>query len=246
MVDINYVRELVKKLNRKSCSFALLHTTSLYPTPNHLARLNIIDEFKTNFPKQVIGYSDHTIGNNACYIALSKGASIIEKHFIDNYRIKGPDIICSCDGKSLSKLIKKSEEIFEISNGSKVLLKEEKVTKNFAFASVCSIKDIKKGEQFSSKNIWAKRPGIGYFKANDLKSLYGKKAKQDIPKNTLIRKNTFINTNNEKIFFLTGTRADYGKIKPILQILQKKTKILKYIYLSQECICCQNLDQRRI
>lgn len=188
MVDINYVKELFRKLNSKSCSFALLHTTSLYPTPNHLARLNIIDEFKTNFPNQVIGYSDHTIGNNACYVALSKGACIIEKHFIDNYRAKGPDIICSCDGKSLSKLIQKSEEIYELSKGNKALLKEENVTKNFAFASICSIKDIKKGEQLSSKNIWAKRPGIGYFKANDLKNLYGKKAKQDIPKNTLLKK----------------------------------------------------------
>ena len=58
--------------------------------------------------------------------------------------------------------------------------KEEQVTIDFAFATVVSICGIKKGEQFTKKNIWVKRPGTGEILADSFKSLIGKFASQDI------------------------------------------------------------------
>ena len=55
----------------------------------------------------------------------------------------------------------------------------------FAFASVVSIKDIKKGEKFSLKNLWVKRPGTGFYLAKDFKKILGKKAVNNIKKNKL-------------------------------------------------------------
>ena len=68
------------------------------------------------------------------------------------------------------------------------LLIEEQVTRNFAFASVVSIKEIKKGEKLSETNIWVKRPGNGDFSANNYWKILGKQAIKKIKKNIQIRK----------------------------------------------------------
>ena len=71
--------------------------------------------------------------------------------------------------------------------GYKKMATVEKVAK-FAFASVCSIKPIKKGEKLSKKNIWVKRPGTGDFLAVSYNSLLGKTALKDIKENSQIKK----------------------------------------------------------
>ena len=116
------------------------------------------------------------------------GAKIIEKHFTDIKSRKGPDIICSMDEKELQKLILFSEKNYQQFQGNKNSIKEEKVTKNFAFVSVVSDKLIKKGKKLSKSNLWVRRPGNGDFQIKDLKKLYGKKVNQDIPPNIQIKK----------------------------------------------------------
>jgi N-acetylneuraminate synthase len=71
--------------------------------------------------------------------------------------------------------------------GIKPILKEKK-TANFAFASVVSNLDIKKGEILNKKNIWVRRPGTGDYSAEEYYSLLGKKIKKNIKKNTQIKK----------------------------------------------------------
>ena len=83
MHDLKTVKKIYKFLKQKNSNFCFLHTTSLYPTPDHLVRLDAIREMKENFRNIEIGYSDHTIGLTACVSAISLGANIIEKHFTD-------------------------------------------------------------------------------------------------------------------------------------------------------------------
>jgi sialic acid synthase SpsE len=188
MHDLKTVIKIYKFLNKKKSNFCFLHTTSLYPTPDHLVRLNAIQEMKDKFKNIEIGYSDHTLGITACLSAISLGANIIEKHFTDTKQRSGPDIICSMDEKELKKIINESKRIFDFKKGGKNFLKSEQVTRDFAFASVVSIKNIKKNEKFDQSNIWIKRPGTGDFKLDELKKLYRKKAKSNIRKNTQIKK----------------------------------------------------------
>ena len=62
------------------------------------------------------------------------------------------------------------------------------VTIDFAYASVVSIKAIRKGEVFTKENLWVKRPGTGDFKAEQYTFLLGKIAACDIPFDVLIQK----------------------------------------------------------
>ena len=71
--------------------------------------------------------------------------------------------------------------------GQKGAVAEEQVTIDFAYASVVTIKPIKKGETFSQENLWVKRPGTGQFLADDYESLMGKTAAQDIENDVQLR-----------------------------------------------------------
>ena len=180
MNNIKSIRKTVKILEEYKVPYALLHTTNLYPTPSHLVRLGAMQELQREFPNAIIGLSDHTISNLACFGAVALGASILERHFTDKMDRTGPDIINSMDPKAMNELINGSIEIAKMRGGKKEAAVEEKATSAFAFATVVTIKDIKKGEKFTKENLWVKRPGTGEILAEHYNSIIGKSAKKDM------------------------------------------------------------------
>jgi len=180
MNNIEQVRKTVEILERYKVPYGLLHTTNLYPTPVHLVRLGAMQELQKEFPNAIIGLSDHTTSNRACFAATALGASILERHFTDRKDRLGPDIINSMDPVELKELIIGSEEIWKMRGGKKEAAKEEQVTIDFAFATVVAIKPIKKGEVLTKDNIWVKRPGTGEIKADNYNDLLGKTVNKNI------------------------------------------------------------------
>ena len=187
MNTIESVRKAVAIFDRHHVPVALLHTTNLYPTPIHLVRFGAMTELHQAFPDKVFGLSDHTLNNNACLGAVALGASILERHFTDYMDRPGPDIVCSMDEGRARELIAGSNEIWQMRGGTKQPAKEEQVTIDFAFATVCAISDIKKGEVFTKGNIWVKRPGTGEILAEHYKGLLGKTAVADIGNDSQLR-----------------------------------------------------------
>lgn len=180
MNTIESIRKAVAIFDKHKVPLALLHTTNLYPTPIHLVRYGAMTEMHEAFPDKVFGLSDHTLNNNACLGAVALGASILERHFTDHMNRTGPDIVCSMDEQNCADLIRNSAEIALMRGGSKQPAKEEQVTIDFAFATVCSINNIKKGDVFTKENIWVKRPGTGKILAEHFDSIIGKTATRDI------------------------------------------------------------------
>lgn len=180
MNNIESVKKAVAIFDTYKAPVALLHTTNLYPTPSHLVRFGAMMELQKAFPDKVFGLSDHTLNNNACLGAVALGASILERHFTDHMQRQGPDIVCSMDELTCKELIVNSREIALMRGGIKEPAKEEQVTIDFAFATVCSISTIKKGDVFTKDNIWVKRPGTGEILAENFDDILGKKAIRDI------------------------------------------------------------------
>ncbi|MBB4803647.1 N-acetylneuraminate synthase [Flavobacterium nitrogenifigens] len=180
MNTIESIQKAVAVFDKHNIPVALLHTTNLYPTPIHLVRFGAMVELNQAFPNKVFGLSDHTLNNNACLGAVALGASILERHFTDHMQRTGPDIVCSMDENACQELIISSAEIAQMRGGSKKPAQEEQVTIDFAFATVCSIAPIKKGEILSKENIWVKRPGTGQILAESFNDLLGKTALRDI------------------------------------------------------------------
>ena len=180
MNTIKSISKAVEIFDKANVPLALLHTTNLYPTPVHLVRFGAMKEMAKAFPNNVFGLSDHTLTNHACFGAVALGASILERHFTDSKDRKGPDIICSMDENDCKKLVEGCNLIWQMRGGIKEPAKEEQVTIDFAFATVVTIKPIRKGDIFSKENIWVKRPGTGDILAEEFKNILGKKASIDI------------------------------------------------------------------
>jgi sialic acid synthase SpsE len=193
MNTIKSIESAVKIFKDAGVPIALLHTTNVYPTPPELVRFGALLELMDAFPGLVYGLSDHTISNLACFGAVALGASILERHFTDNMNRQGPDIVCSMDQYSCKELIEGTATIAKMRGGRKVPVDAEKPTIDFAYASVVTITNIKKGDFFSKDNLWVKRPGTGEILAVDYQNLLGKKAAADIPNDTLVKWNQIEN-----------------------------------------------------
>lgn len=180
MNNIESITKTVKILEKYKVPYALLHTTNLYPTPVHLVRLGAMEELRDQFPNAIIGLSDHTTSNRACFAATALGACILERHYTDKMERSGPDIINSMDPIALKELIIGANEIALMRGGKKEAASEEQVTIDFAFATVVTIKSIKKGEKLTKDNIWVKRPGTGSIKAEYYNDLLGKVVNKDL------------------------------------------------------------------
>ena len=180
MNDLASVARSVAVFKNAGVDLALLHCTSIYPTPHNRVRLGALTEMQEAFPDLVIGLSDHTTDNYACLGAVALGARILERHFTSDRNWPGPDIPISMDPTDLMNLIRGSRAIFEASGGNKNVLDEEGPTIKFAFASVVVISDIRKGDTLTPDNIWVKRPGTGEIPAEMYDSMLGRCVTCDI------------------------------------------------------------------
>jgi len=192
MNDIASIKKSVQILRAEKVPYALLHCTSMYPTPYDKVFYGAISELRHNFNCQV-GLSDHSLGIWTVLGSVALGASILEKHYTSDKSWPGPDIPISIDQHELQQLIEGSRAIWQARGGSKQILMEEQPTIDFAYASVCAIKSIKVGEPFSHENIWVKRPGTGEIKAVDFFDLLGKKAKKDISDGAFLKHGDYLN-----------------------------------------------------
>ena len=181
MNDIPSIRKSVKVLKKYDIPFILMHCVSIYPAPYDKLRLKSIVQLQEEF-KVPIGLSDHSLGIYPCLGAVALGAVALEKHFTISRSWPGPDNPFSIETKELKELVVGSEAIWQALRGKKEIQKEEKPITDFAYASVVTIQDIKKGDVLSLDNIWVKRPGTGEILAGNFNSILGKKAKFDIKK----------------------------------------------------------------
>lgn len=164
----------------------LLKCTSSYPAPINEANLAMIADFENRF-EVVSGLSDHTVGISVPIAATLMGAKVIEKHFILDKSIGGPDASFSLDISEFSDMVKAIREA-EAAKGLINYQLTEKMKKGREFSrSLYIVEDIKAGEEFSKKNIKSIRPGYGLH-PKYLMDVIGKKSKVDIKRGTPLRK----------------------------------------------------------
>lgn len=184
MNDLASIAKAVAVLETRKVPYALLHTTNLYPTKPEWVRLGAMQEIMAEYPDVPVGLSDHTVTNTACIAAMALGAKVVERHFTDRMDRNGPDIVCSMDEVRLGELLQAAADVTPMLGGHKRALAEEQVTIDFAFATVVTIRPVKKGEVFTEENLWVKRPGTGEILAEDYPAVLGHAAAADIPNDT--------------------------------------------------------------
>ncbi len=161
---------------------ALLKCTSSYPAPIEEANLATIKDLADRF-SVIAGLSDHTLSNSTSIASVALGARIIEKHFILDRSIGGPDASFSVEPKEFNQLVTSIREV-EKAIGKVNYELSPKVIKNREFSrSLFVVKDIKEGELFTVENVRSIRPGFGMH-TKHYAEIIGKTAKKDISKGT--------------------------------------------------------------
>lgn len=157
---------------------ALLKCTSSYPAPIEEANLVMVKDMAERYGV-ITGLSDHTMGNIAPVVATCFGAKILEKHFILDRSIGGPDASFSMTEQEFSEMVKAVREA-EQSVGAVDYNLTAKQNKGRDFCrSLYIVKDIEKGETFNMENVRSIRPGFGLHPKH-LPNILGKKAKHSI------------------------------------------------------------------
>ena len=155
----------------------LLKCTSSYPAPLEEANLATIPNLAGTFGV-VAGFSDHTLGIVAPVVATTLGAKVIEKHFILDKSLGGPDASFSLDKEEFTHMVKTIRDAEKLIGRVDYSMTERKKKSREFARSLYVAKDIKKGEKFTEENIRSVRPGYGMH-PKYLKDILGKEAPRD-------------------------------------------------------------------
>ena len=188
---LDEIRNAVKILKKGSNKIVIMHCILNYPTQDKDANLSMITSLKNEFPKYIIGYSDHTLPNSEMINLTSAfilGAKVIEKHFTHNKKLKGNDHYHSMDASDLRHLSENLKKIIKIlgTNKQKKVIKSELKSRKFARRSIVAKKNLKKNSIIREKDLITLRPNVG-IPANFWKKVIGRKIKRNLKANNSIR-----------------------------------------------------------
>jgi len=155
----------------------LLKCTSAYPAPLEEANLKMIPNLAETFGV-ASGFSDHTLGVTAPIVAVTLGAKVIEKHFILDKNIGGPDASFSLDINEFTQMVKAVRDAEKLLGRVKYSMTKKKINSRRFARSLYVVKEIKRGEIFTDENIRSIRPGFGMH-PKYIKQIIGKKADRD-------------------------------------------------------------------
>ena len=177
LANLNEISEVYKVAKKSGCKqLVLLYCVSSYPARNVDFNLNNIDILQKKF-KCEIGFSDHSTDNSVAMLAISRGARVIEKHIALDGQKDGLDIEFSIKGKEIRKFKKDMLKAWTLLGKNKFFRTGNEL-KNIKFQrSIYVVKNIKKGEKFSTNNIKRIRPGFS-LPANKWDFILGRKSKK--------------------------------------------------------------------
>lgn len=187
VADFNEIEDAVNVCrNAGNNDIILLKCTSSYPAPIEEANLLMIKKMSEDF-NCITGLSDHTLSNITAVTSVALGAKIIEKHFILDKSINSPDSAFSLDEKEFKQLVDDIRTVEKALGKIDYKISQAGQKNRHFMRSLYVIKDIKKGDIFTSENIGSYRPNLG-ISPKYYNEILGRKAVKDIKANTPLKK----------------------------------------------------------
>ncbi|MBU6176794.1 MAG: N-acetylneuraminate synthase family protein [Bacteroidetes bacterium] len=157
----------IEVLNSSGCAdIVLLHCILNYPTDDANAHLRMINGIKRAYPHYIIGYSDHTMPDDAMTSLVAAhllGAVVIEKHFTHDKNLPGNDHYHAMDQRDLSRFVSLAEKVHTLMGPSshKTPIATESISRQNARRSIVLARDVPAGRKLTSEDLTYKRPGTG-------------------------------------------------------------------------------------
>jgi pseudaminic acid synthase len=185
IASLNDIQEAVDACRRMGNNeIILLKCTSEYPANIEDANLNTIPNMRETFTVEV-GLSDHTLGVTVPVVSIALGAKVIEKHFILDKSIGGPDSSFSLEPKEFKQMVELVRDAEKALGKIDYTMNEKKKNNSFLGRSLFAVKDIKEGEVFTTENIRSIRPNYG-LPPKHFNEIINRKASNDIKRGTPI------------------------------------------------------------
>ena len=174
--EIEETFKVAKRYGAKDIT--LLYCVSNYPAKNMDFNINNIKILKEKFNCRV-GLSDHSLDNKIAFASIAAGAEVIEKHIALDGQKRGLDIKFSLKGKKIKEFRENINDVYS-AMGKKKFFRNPSENKSKIFRrSIFVVKDIKRGEKLTKKNIRRIRPGYG-LEPKFFDKVLGKKTKKNL------------------------------------------------------------------
>jgi pseudaminic acid synthase len=184
MANLEEITESLETIKRHHNDIIVLHCVSSYPAPADQYNLRTIPDMATRFDV-VAGLSDHTLGIATSVTSIALGACVIEKHFIDDRRHKGPDSEFSIEPAELRRLVDETRTAWE-AIGAPTYERQQAEERNMVFRrSIYVVEDVLAGEKLTTKNTRRIRPGYG-LPPKHFAAVMGRTAKANILRGTAL------------------------------------------------------------
>jgi len=189
MANEQETSDAVNAINDKgNHDIVIMHCITSYPTNPEDANLEMIKTLQNNFPKNVIGFSDHTLGTDIAVFSTFYGAKVIEKHFtFDNDLKTSPDHRLSLTPAEFEKMVNQIN-LSRVSRGSsnRISFSSESEAVKYARRSIVSNAEIKENTVITEDLLDIKRPGTG-IPPKFFNKILGMKTTRNIPEDTPIQ-----------------------------------------------------------
>jgi len=178
--DIELALDACRRMGNND--IALLKCTSSYPAPIEEANMCMVKDLAERYGV-ISGLSDHTIGSTVPVVATCFGAKIIEKHFILDHSIGGPDASFSMDEVEFTVMVHAVREAEKAIGVVDYTLTDKQVKGKDFSRSLYVVEDIKAGDVITNRNVRSIRPGFGLH-PKYYNEVLGKKILKNLEKGT--------------------------------------------------------------
>ena len=183
IAELSDIEEAIEACKRAGNNqIILLKCTSSYPAQIEDANLKTIPNMKETFGVEV-GLSDHTLGITVPVVSVALGARVIEKHFILDKLIGGPDASFSLEPHEFKQMVESIRDAEKALGKVDYSMNEKKKSSRLLGRSLFVVKDIKAGEKFTEDNVRSIRPGYG-ISPKHINEILSRVARYDIDRGT--------------------------------------------------------------
>lgn len=177
--DVKRAYRAIMAINTK---LVLMQCTTTYPASAHLLDLRVIETYRKEFPKAIIGFSSHFNGISVDPVAYTLGARVIEKHFTLDRTMKGSDHAFSLEPVGMRKLVRDLQRVrLALGDGIKKFYEEEKVGLYKMGKCIVAARSLKAGQAIRRADLTFKSPFEGLL-PYEAEKLYGKRLKINLKK----------------------------------------------------------------
>lgn len=187
MGEMQEIKNAIKILESTgNRNIVILHCVSIYPVEANCINLNNIMGLREEFPNYPIGFSDHTLGNEAAIAATALGAAVLEKHLtLDSHKI-GMDNQMAMEPEALKNMIDKCRKVNQaLGVKDRIVSADEYEQRKNMRRSAVAVRNLSAGTLLSKEDLDVKRPGTG-VPPDKMNLLIGHRLKRDIEADTLV------------------------------------------------------------